>query len=275
MFQDKHIKIVIVVSILIFIVLISIFLFNTIRNYSSKHVDTKDEPVLSLTTDSNIFNVSSIQIYSSANALNNSETQKDYWDLNLFQFSDLAITIDNHVSIDGLTQKNTVKDLYIDNISYPSMPDKGHPVFYYKEPDFLGIGVINEENLINDRLDFNVISSNKNDVKEPTFYADCSNPILFSSVNQDIVSNFVIRNTNSAVTFDGDLLLDANILLSNIEYSISFSIHIINELDEEYICNLEIPIKLSDDNDINTIYDGSYHIVMTNLPTSKFYKKEN
>ena len=207
--------------------------------------------------------------------MNNSETQKDYWDLNLFQFSDLAITIDNHVSIDGLTQKNTVKDLYIDNISYPSMPDKGHPVFYYKEPDFLGIGVINEENLINDRLDFNVISSNKNDVKEPTFYADCSNPILFSSVNQDIVSNFVIRNTNSAVTFDGNLLLDANILLSNIEYSISFSIHIINELDEEYICNLEIPIKLSDDNDINTIYDGSYHIVMTNLPTSKFYKKEN
>ena len=275
MFQDKHIKIVIGFSILIFIVLISIFLFNTIRNYSSKHVDTKDEPVLSLTTDSNIFNVSSIQIYSSANALNNSETQKDYWDLNLFQFSDLAITIDNHVSIDGLTQKNTVKDLYIDNISYPSMPDKGHPVFYYKEPDFLGIGVINEENLINDRLDFNVISSNKNDVKEPTFYADCSNPILFSSVNQDIVSNFVIRNTNSAVTFDGNLLLDANILLSNIEYSISFSIHIINELDEEYICNLEIPIKLSDDNDINTIYDGSYHIVMTNLPTSKFYKKEN
>ena len=71
------------------------------------------------------------------------------------------------------------------------------------------------------------------------------------------------------------MLLDANILLSNIEYSISFSIHIINELDEEYICNLEIPIKLSDDNDINTIYDGSYHIVMTNLPTSKFYKKEN
>ena len=72
MFQDKHIKIVIGVSILIFIVLISIFLFNTVKNYSSKHEDTKDEPVLSLTTDSNIFNVSSIQIYSSANALNNS-----------------------------------------------------------------------------------------------------------------------------------------------------------------------------------------------------------
>lgn len=275
MFQDKHIKIVIGFSILIFIVLISIFLFNTVKNYNSKHEDTKDEPVLSLTTDSNIFNVSSIQIYSSANALNNSETQKDYWDLNLFQFSDLAITVDNHVSIDGLTKKNTVKDLYIDNISYPSMPDKGHPVLYYKDSSLLGIGVIDEEKIISDKVNFNVVSSNSTDVQEPTFYADCSNPILLSSVNQDIVSNFVIRNTNSAVTFDGNLLLDANILLSNIEYSISFSIHIINELDEEYICNLEVPIKLSDDNDINTIYDGSYHIVMTNLPTSKFYKKEN
>lgn len=274
MFQDKHIKIVIGISILIFIVLISIFLFNTIKNNSSKHENTKDEPKLSLTTDSNIFNVSSIQVYSSANALNNSETQKEYWDLNLFQFSDLAINIDNHVSIDGLTKKNTVKTLYIDNISYPSMPDKGHPVLYYKDSNFLGIGVINEENIINDNIDYHIISSNKVDTSEPTFYADCSNPILLSSINQDIVSNFVIRNTNSAITFDGNLLLDANILLSNIKYSISFSIHIINELDEEYICNLEIPIKLTDDNDINSIYDGSYQMTLTNIVTSKFYKKD-
>lgn len=275
MFQDKQIRIVVVVAILIFVVLLSILLFNSIRNYYTKHANTNDEPVLSLTTDSNIFNVSSVQLYSSANALNNSEMQKDYWDLNLYQYSDIAITIDNNVSIDGLTKKNTVKSMYIDNISYPTMPDKGHPVLYYKDANFFGVGVINDEYLINDKIDFNVISSNTSDVAEPSFYADCSNPILLSAVNKDIVSNFIIRNTNSAITFDGNLLLDANILLSNIEYSISFSIHIINELDEEYISTVTIPIKLGDDNDINTIHDGSYQMTLTNLSNSKFYKKEN
>jgi len=275
MFQDKTIKIAVEVSILIFIVLVAIFLFNTINNYNSKQTNSNDEPVLSLTTDSNIFKVSSAQIYSSANALNNSETQKDYWDLNLYQYSDLAITVDNHVSIDELTQKNTIKKLYIDNITYPELPDKGSPRLYVKDSEFLGIGVINEENLINGKIYFDIISSNKEDLTARSFYADCSNPILLSSINQDIVPNFIIRNTKSAITFDGNLLLDSTILLSNIEYSISFSIHIINELDEEYICNLTLPIKLSDDNDVNTIYDGSYQVMLTDIPSGKFYKREN
>ena len=275
MFQDKHIKIAVEISILVFIVLIAIILFNAFNYNNSKQQNANDEPVLSLTTDSNIFKVSSVLVYSSANALNNLEMQKDYWDLNLYQYSDLAITVDNHVSIDELTQKNTVKKIYIDNITYPQPPDKGSPKLYTKDANLLGVGVINEENLINEKVNLNVISSNSENDDKRCFYADCSNPILLSSINQDIVPNFIIRNTNSAITFDGNLLLDSTILLSNIEYSISFSIHIINELDEEYICNLVIPIKLSDDNDINTIYDGSYQVKLTDIPSGRFYKREN
>ena len=275
MFQDKQIKIVIEISILIFIVLIAIFSLNTINNHNSKEQTEDSSPALSLTTDSNIFKVSSVQIYSSANALNNSETQKDYWDLNLYQYSDMAITIDNHVSIEDLTQKNTVKKIYIDNISYPELPDKGNPMLYTKSPENLGVGIINEENLITDKISFKVLTSNQENSRQPSFYADCTNPILLSSINQDIVTNFIIRNTKSAITFDGNLLLDSTILLSNIEYSISFSIHIINQLDEEYICNLTLPINLSDDNDINTIYDGSYQVILTDIPSGRFYKREN
>ena len=157
MFQDKQIKIVIEISILIFIVLIAIFSLNTINNHNSKEQTEDSSPALSLTTDSNIFKVSSVQIYSSANALNNSETQKDYWDLNLYQYSDMAITIDNHVSIEDLTQKNTVKKIYIDNISYPELPDKGNPMLYTKSPENLGVGIINEENLITDKISFKVL----------------------------------------------------------------------------------------------------------------------
>lgn len=274
MFQDSQIKTFLKISFFIFIVLIAILIFNLINNLKSES-SSDNEPTLSLTTDSNIFKIDSVYIYSSADALSNSEMQKDYWDLNLYQFSDLAININNHVSIDDTTQKNTVKKMYIDDISYPSLPDKGTPKLYFKNSSLLGTGVIDENNLITDKVDFNIVSSNSSNITDPEFYSDCSNPILLSSINQDIVSNFIRRNTNSAVTFDGNLLVDASILLSNIEYSISFSIHIINNLDEEYICNLTIPIKLSDSNDINTIYDGYYQITLNDLKTNKFYKVQN
>lgn len=275
MFQDKQIKIVLTISVAIFLILILFFAYNTIQTRKNTSVQNSNEPVLSLTTDSNIFKVNSVLMYASANALNNDQMQKDYWDLNLYQYSDIALNIDNNVSIDGLTQKNTIKEMYIDNISYPKMPDKGTPHLYVKDYNFFGKGVIDEENLINDRIDFKIVSSNDEELSPLSFYADCSNPILLSAINEEIVSNFVLRNTNSAVTFDGNLLLDATILLSNIEYSLSFSIHIINELDEEYICTVTIPIKLSDDNDINSIYDGSYQLVSTDMKETKFYKREN
>lgn len=275
MFQDKQIMIIIKISILIFVVLVSILFFNILKNHQLSQEIDKKEPVLSLTTDSNIFKTSSVFLYSSANALNNSEMQSDYWDLNLYQYTDIAITIDNHVSIDGLTQKNTVKEMYIDNISYPSSPKQGAPVLYSKEAEYLGKAIIDKEKAVLGKLDFNVISSNDSEPKQPSFYADCSNPILLSSINEEIVPNFTIRNTNSAITFDGSLLLDANVIVSNIEYSISFSIHIINNLDEEYVCNLTVPIKLRDSSDIDTIYDGSYTVTLDNLSSNRFYKLES
>jgi hypothetical protein len=274
MFQDRHISLIIKISIIIFIIFFSILILNTLKNRKLNQEIEKKEPVLSLVTDSNIFKVDSVLLYSSANALNNQEMQKDYWDLNLYQYNDMAITIDNHVSISGTTQKNTIKEMYIDNISYPRFPDKGNPKLYYKNSNLFGVGVIDIEKLISDKLIFNVISSNDSEVKDPSFYSDCSNPILLSSINEEIVPNFIRRNTKSEVTFDGTLLLDAQVLLSNIEYSVSFSIHIINNLDEEYICNLIVPIKLRDESEVNTLHDGSYENILTDLSTSKFYKLE-
>ncbi len=272
MFQDKQMKIIIKLAIPIFIVLV-IFLIYITSQKNKLYVQEEKKPTLSLTTDSNIFRVDSILLYSSANALNNAEMQEDYWDLNLYQYTDMAIHIDNHVSISDSTQKNTVKDLYIDNISFSSMPKKGTPKLYFKDSTLFGTGVINEEKSISDRLNFNVISENKSDVLEPSFYADCSNPIILSSVNQEIVKNFVIRNTNSSITFDGNLLLDATILLSTIEYEVTFTIHIVNYLDEEYLCEVVVPITLGDENDINTIYDGSYTLNLSDL-NYRFYKME-
>ena len=51
MFQDKQIMIIIKISILIFIVLVSVLLFNILKNRQLTQEIDKKEPVLSLTTD--------------------------------------------------------------------------------------------------------------------------------------------------------------------------------------------------------------------------------
>lgn len=274
MFQDKQVSIVIKLGIVILIILVAFFVYTKYQKIILEQKNQSKSATLSLTTDSNIFGIDNIIVYSSANALNNSEMQLDYWDLNLYQFNDIAIKINNHVSIDDFTKKNTIKEIYIDNINYPKMPKQGTPELYYKDPSDMGTAIIDESKKIDQRIDFNVKNNNEDDVDEPSFYMDCSNPIVLSSVNMGIEENLVIRNTKSAVTFDGNLLLDADILLSRIVYEIDFDIHIINNLGEEYVCYVALPIQLSDENDYATIYDGSYSVQYTDLKATKFYKLE-
>ena len=274
MFQDRQIRIISKIAIVLLIIILGVFVYTKFLKYKFEQTNNSKPATLSLTTDSNIFKIENVTVFSSANALNNSDMQLDHWDLNLYQFNDIAIKIDNHVSIDDFTKKNTIKELYIDNITYPKMPELGNPVLYYKNPEDMGTAVVDDEKLIEDRIDFGIKTSNEDEVDEPSFYTDCSNPIVLSSVNLGIKEDLTFRNTKSAVTFDGNLLLDANILLSKIIYEINFDLHIVNNLDEEYICYVSIPIKLSDDNDLKTIYDGSYTISYTKLESNKFYKLE-
>ena len=272
MFQDRQIRIVSKIAIVILIVMIGVFGYTKFLKYKSEIEKESKPAVLSLTTDSNIFKIDTVTVYSSANALNNSDMQLDHWDLNLYQFNDIAIKIDNHVSIDDFTKKNTIKRLYIDNITYPKLPELGTPTLYYKSPEDMGNAIIDDERLIEYGVEYNIKTSNEDEVDEPSFYTDCSNPLVLSSVNLGVKEDLSFKNTKSAVTFDGNLLLDANILLSKIVYEINFDLHIVNNLDEEYICYVSLPIKLSDENDLKTIYDGSYTVTYTKLESNRFYK---
>lgn len=274
MFQDRQIRIVSKIAIIVLIVMIGVFGYTKFLKYKSEIENESKPAVLSLTTDSNIFKIDTVTVYSSANALNNSDMQLDHWDLNLYQFNDIAIKIDNHVSIDDFTKKNTIKRLYIDNITYPKLPELGTPTLYYKSPEDMGTAIIDDERLVEYGVEYNIKTSNEDEVDEPSFYTDCSNPIVLSSVNLGVKEDLTFKNTKSAVTFDGNLLLDANILLSKIVYEINFDLHIVNNLDEEYICYVSLPIKLSDENDLKTIYDGSYTVSYTKLESNRFYKLE-
>lgn len=272
--RKKVITFRIVFGIVIFIIIIGVIIYfnliNKTDDASSKNNQNISQGSKSNEDEETIFEIDNILLYSSANALNNSETQKDYWNLNIYQYTDMSISINNHVYSDKLTSKNLVSKLYIDNVNFSVKPTLGSPGLFYKNPNSLGMPVVDDlDNQITDRMDFTVNSVNSTvDYTKPSFYTDCSNPLTLSYVNSNVYSSLIIKNNTSSVTFDGSLLQKSGTKLSNIQATVNFTIHIENALGEEYICDVEIPIPLEDES--QSILDGHYVTELTNLEEYKF-----
>ena len=203
-----------------------------------------------------IFKIQKILIYSSANAIDKSENES-LQDLSILQYSDIAITIDNTSTVYDLTNENTIKELYIDNISISTGSDIGHQYVNYKSAlDFAKYKEI--EKLNSDKIEYNIVSTNDEnnhtDYESPTFYADCSNPITLEYMNEDIITNYAASSDSNTISFNGKVLQEAGINLNDINYSLNFTIHIVNNLNEEFICPVRLKVDLSGDD--GGIYKG-------------------
>ena len=222
-----------------------------------------------------IFTIENIIFYSNAFVTDNSKDQ-NLQDIDIGQYTDIAIYINNHNSSEELTDENTVKQLYIDNIKITSNSDKGERIIGYKNPLYFAKykGIEAPEN---NRIDFNIISTNKDNKESsynnPSFYQDCSNPISLGYINKNIATNVSV-NSNSAVALDGSILKQANITLEDLVLTMSFQIHIINNKDEEFICYINKPILTEEQN--NSLFDGYIATQFSPSPgTYQFIKKEN
>lgn len=206
--------------------------------------------------EDSIFNIQKILLYSSANAIDNSDDQS-LKDLSICQYTDISIYIDNISTISELTDENTIKQLYIDNIVATSNADKGTKILNYKNPlDFGKYKAINTPE--NNRIDFNIVNTNSenenNDYSNPTFYTDCSNPISLGYMNQDILTNYAVSQDANTISFNGKVLKEANINLEDINYTLSFKIHIVNNLNQKFVYNMKLDVGLDDSN--GGIYNG-------------------
>ena len=203
-----------------------------------------------------IFKIHRIIVYSSANAIDKSENES-LQDLSILQYSDIAIYLDNTSTIYDITNENTVKELYIDNISISTGSDKGHQYINYKNAlDFAKYKEIEEFN--GDKIEYNIVNTNdennNSDYSTPTFYTDCSNPITLEYMNQDIVTNYSPSSDSNTISFNGKVLQEAGIDLNDINYSLNFTVNIINNLNEKFICPVRLKVDLSDDD--GGIYKG-------------------
>lgn len=258
--------------ILIIILVISIFVFLSLSyilySYFSNKLSFEDF-ALDIYDKNNkqIFTIDKIVFFSSCNSDSSVNTNSTININNLTQYTDIAIFINNSSEEHDLS--NTLKSVSIKNFSFNNTPQLGTYNIYYKSlTDFAKYSVL-EDNLIDDELNFEIISSDEADYNKPVLFNNCANPITLSYVNSNIKNDYTITNDGS-ISYDGSLLKKCNILLDDISCSFSFTIFIENNLGEKFKCPVYLDIPL--ENSTSSIYDGS--LTYTYNPNFVFYRYE-
>lgn len=256
------------IAIILIVILVLVFIFVNTRNFIGNKKFEKDLLKISEQNKDAMFKISKIILYSSAYTIDNSDRNL-LQDLDIHHFTDIAIYIDNTSYVEHLSSENTIKEVYIDNINIDSESELGEKFLNYKNP--LKFGKF--EFLDNtERIDFEIIRNNIENTEinydNPVFFTDCSNPIALGYVNQNIMTHFNIEEDNRQVAFDGSILRKANISMYDLACRISFDLHIKNNLDEEYICNIVID-NISGNSDIYNGYTAMEY-TPTGLPYNFF-----
>lgn len=211
-----------------------------------------------------IFTINKIVFFSSAFGESTTNTNNSSTLKNIFQYTDIAIFINNNSS--EFSAENTLKNVSIENINFIRFPKLGTPQFYYKNISDFATPNVTDSNLIHDSLTFNITSDDYADLSTPTLYNNCANPIVLTYKNSDLINEHTISNFES-ISYDGSLLKDCNIILNNLKCSISFYIIIENNLGHKYRCPIYLDIPLANNN--TSIYDGSYTYISN--PNYSFY----
>ena len=171
------------------------YLKNTFEIQSEKFVKENETPVFSL---------KKVIIYSSAHADDVGEDDVSQL-VNISQFTDIALYIDNTGKTTELNEENTISEMFIDNIKITPMPDNQNRIINFKNSIDYG-KYVNLSNYEEDGIVFNVLHNNEdrqNSVDGNVFYTDCSNPIVLGYLNKDLLTNCRIGADNGTLVFDG------------------------------------------------------------------------
>ena len=218
----------------------------------------------------NIFSIDKIYFFSSATADNN-EQNKTLWDLNIHQFTDIALYINNNNSQNNFTSENTINSLSIENINFNNI-SIGEPNLYFKSITNFGKYIKDDNNLINNNLSFEILdNTNEINYELPQIHNTCDEPITLSYINSNIVKNKIITDISEPLTFNGSLLKKSGITISSISGVVSFDIRIKTNSNKTFVANVYFSVPLGQ-NDSNNVYSGQY-IYETN-PNIRFIRQE-
>lgn len=247
-------KSIIFIIIILLLIAITVFISFIIFNKYSLKKNLEDTTLAFATKNEKpIFTIDKITLFSNANAKNKNASSSNFTIENLYQYTDIALFIKSPQ--EEKTEENTLKKVWIDNLKYNTVPEVGQANLYYKNINNFAKNELIENNLLENSLDFEIVSDSEADLNNPILYNNLANPITLSYINSNIKTDYTITDTSTPITYDGSLLKRCNVSLDSINCNLSFDIYVINNLDQEfkYTMFIDIPLKNND----RSIYDGN------------------
>lgn len=254
-------KIILLKSVL-FVVLFALFLVLFITVYGNYKLKSEFErSVLEFANlnSETAFEIDNITLYSSASATASSDGNGR---IDISQFTDISFTVKN-------LKNKKIEEFSIVDISFSTLPELGTPTLTYKNP--LEFGKLTNFDVAScENITFEVLNYDKDiDYSKPYVLNNLSNPITLEYINQNVKSNFGLQTSTTSRSYDGRLLKEANVNLSNIACRLSFHILILTSDGQSYNCKVIIDIPLKQEN--ASIYDGSI-LETNNVNIYPFYR---
>lgn len=258
--MDKKKKILVAIVLLLFII-VFVLAYLLFQKYVIKSNFERDILPFANKNDKTVFEVNKIVMFSNCDSKNKTSSATNFTMENLYQFTDIAIFINNS-STEEKNLENTFKKVNINNVQYIKGPQLGEAKLYFKGLNQFAKSNLVTENEIQDNFDFIVTSESEANLDTPILYNNLANPITLSYVNQNIKPDYTITDTSAPITYDGSLLKRCNIDLASISCKLCFDIYITNNLDEEFKTTvfLDIPLETPE----KSIYDGSINLTKNN-----------
>ena len=241
-------KILIIIDIILLIV--TIIAYKIVYNMENNKTTYTEETTKFIEENTNpVFKIKKIVLWSSAYAVDNSD--KELKDIDISQFTDIEIYIDNLSKHSELTGENTINSMYIDEIKIETDEMNRDVRFNYKNPYNCG-KFVDLQNWQEDGILFKVINTNKKQIEanydENIFYTDCSNPITLGYVNKNFMTHCEISGETGVISFDGSILSKITQDIKKLNSKISFNINIVNNFNEKFKCKVEINNDLTANN---------------------------
>lgn len=267
--NKKLVKQIIFIILIIVLIVILFFLFNHIYNQLRKKKEFENE-ILSFSekNEETVFSINKIVFFSSCDSKNKTSSQTNFTIENLYAYTDIAIFIDNGQK--EISSENTLKNVKITNIKFTKQPESGTGNLYYKNVNNFAKSEIDENNKIENELQFETTSEDEVDLNKPVLYNNCANPITLSYVNQNIKTDYTMTDTQNPITYNGKLLKRCGVSVNSINTSISLDIEIQNNKKQKFRTTIYFDIPYEDED--KSIDDGS--IVVEKNMNFNFYRYE-
>lgn len=262
--RKQIVKIIFFLILTIILIMLIDFIYSS---YSNKANFENSILYQTQNTNNSIFSIDKMTFFSSCNAISSVNANSSITIQDLYQFTDIAIFINNNSDDENYNLQNTLKEVYIENISFTTLPALGEPSLYYQTLSNFASGKFLNHKKIIDRANFDISSDDVIDYSSTALHNNCANPITLCYVNSNITNDYTISSAES-LAYNGSLLKTCNIPAKNLECSVSFDIYIINNLDEKFKCPVYFKIPLVGED--SSITYGTY--VFENTSNFIFYE---